>query len=254
MRAVVAVALLALAAPAQAGDVFQVPKEQVVARVHVVALAPLRDATDDGIPPAAVARWETALGEELGAVGVKVVPSAEYERVWRTLAAQVGGIWDPISGVVDGEKFKAVRQHTFSELQRLHGIDAVIDWSVVEAHSSRLSSEWNSWGKERWSVGDEPLEIDGAPLVLRIQRERPTRVLVAELWLFLSDRNDVTLYQGALEMAWIEVRYDNRRERRSAERVFAPERDARIRAMVKPLRDAYAAAEADGAAIEAPAR
>jgi len=234
--------LLAIAGPAMAGDVFQVPEEQVVASVHVVALAPLRDLTKDGAPSAALVRWEAVLTEELTALGLKVVPSTEFARVWGALASELGGVWDPVTGKADAKKLKAARQHTFGELQRLHGIDAVIDWHIVESHTSRLWSEWHTFGKQVWKAGDETLQLGGAPLVLRANQERPTRVLVVDLSLFLSDRNDVTLYQGTLEVAWTEVRHGARRERRPAAEVFAPDRDVRIRAMLKPLREAFDAA------------
>jgi hypothetical protein len=226
---------VALAAPSLADDLFRVPKDQVVSRVHVIALAPLRVATRDAMPPEIEARWESVLSAELAAAGAKVVPSPEYARVWRGLAEQLGGIWDPVTGDANDEKRVAARRHTFGELQRLDAIDAVVDWRLEEARVL---------AKESCPAGQGRLEREGSSLDLKPVYDRPNRVVAARLRIALSDRNDVTLYAGAIDVTWLEVRRGDFVERRPLALAFAPECDARLRELLKPLRDAYAEAQA----------
>lgn len=121
-----ALALLAGACATKPYDPFRIPAAELRGRVHAIALAPLqvsasladRSFARDRIEPLVVARLEKG--------GFAVVPSAEMERLWRAAAADVGGVFDPVSGEVDQERYDAVEASVFHDLRSQHRVDGVL--------------------------------------------------------------------------------------------------------------------------------
>jgi len=107
-------------------DPFRIPDSELRERVQTIALAPLRVSPWLAEPAFARAQIETLAAARLVAGDFKVVPSAEMERLWRSIAADVGNLFDPESGEVDDEHWEAVEAAVYRDLQSEHGVDAIL--------------------------------------------------------------------------------------------------------------------------------
>jgi hypothetical protein len=83
-------------------------------------------------PTLAREKIEPLVAARLAAGGFRVVAAQETERLWRAAAAEVGNVFDPVSGEVDEELFDAVEDSVYHELRAEHGADAVL-WMRVSA-------------------------------------------------------------------------------------------------------------------------
>lgn len=119
------------AAGGQSFDPYRVPKDQVLASVHTVAVMPLRLDPDARVAGEIAARIEGMVVDTLRRNGFTVVPPADFEKVWRTNSALLGGIYDPALGDPDPQKFKACLEHTARELGVRSRVDAIASASVL---------------------------------------------------------------------------------------------------------------------------
>ena len=107
-------------------DPFKIPDSELRERVKTIALAPLsvnpllvdRSYARSQIEPLATAR--------LTAGGFQVVPSEEMEKLWLSIATDVGELFDPVSGEVNDERYEAVESAVYRDLHSIHGVDAVL--------------------------------------------------------------------------------------------------------------------------------
>lgn len=107
-------------------DPFKTPAADVRQRVHTIAIAPLSASPNQLDIDAARMAIEEQAAARLRAGGYDVVPSAETERVWRRAAAEVGGVFDPVSGEVDEPRRDAVQAAIYRDLAAEHRADAVL--------------------------------------------------------------------------------------------------------------------------------
>jgi len=126
------VVVILLAGCAKPYDPFRVPRDQVTGRIRTIALAPIRVDPDlvDGVP--ARERIERLATERLSAGGFAVVQTAQMDRLWRDAVADVGNVYDPITGKGDEKRFGLVRDAVFRELATRSRVDAVLYLSVYD--------------------------------------------------------------------------------------------------------------------------
>ena len=244
-RRSLAIALSMLATTAQAAEPqqFEMPPDQVVARITHVALTPCRESTDTRLPAGLAARYEALLLGELRALGLRATPPEEYVRLWRELSIALGGVFDPSTGKPIAERYRAAREHTLRELQSLHGIDGVADCAVfVEGNAAVESDEYTSYSLRipPWRLGDEVLMWKGKKL-RGFYDQMPQRVRVLSVGVSLSDLNDVTLYRDATRLGWFALRVAGEETSRPIKEIASPDKDERVRGLLRALRDAYAA-------------
>lgn len=148
--ALLALTFLALVpgvAPAAAGentggyDPFVIPAARFHAEVKKVALVPIDISGSPETFGAVRNDVETRFAQALAAQGFQVVASAEYRRVWSTLAGRLGGVYDPVTGEPVTEKWKTCFDLVARELARDHAVDA-----VVMPVLSYGSMDWSSSG------------------------------------------------------------------------------------------------------------
>lgn len=126
--AVLAVVLTACAAPY---DPFRIPIAELRSRVRTIAVAPLLAAPDVVDVARAGATIEPLLADRIAAAGFAVVPSDVMERAWRRAAEDVGGVFDPVTGAADPERFEAVQAAVFRDLRTRHHVDAVLHATIA---------------------------------------------------------------------------------------------------------------------------
>lgn len=133
-RIVVFGAALVLVGCAPPPPGFRIHPPELRDRIGVIAIAVPRlplGADEDG---ALRSQLDAQLGERLRAAGFGVVSSDEWERLWRSLASDVGGIYDPKTGAGDDAKFEIVYDAAFRELRASRGVDAVAFLSIELIH------------------------------------------------------------------------------------------------------------------------
>lgn len=134
-----AIALLA-GACATPYDPFRIPAAELRARVRVIAIAPVRVSPGVADPALARARIEPLVAERLAAGGFRVVSADEVDRLWRSAVADVGNVFDPVSGELDEERYEAVESTVYHELSVRHRVDAVL-WTRVHTVDVFLAAE-----------------------------------------------------------------------------------------------------------------
>lgn len=132
----------------------------VRAGLKTVAVTPLRAPTDIPNRPEVQRRIEGAVEARLRASGLSVVPAEEMRKIEDELLAALGGYYDPRTGKIDEERYKAYRDHASSEFRRLHPTDAWVEPAVVPARApyGGATARWDgiedtSTGHE-WTLGD----------------------------------------------------------------------------------------------------
>jgi len=109
---------------------FMIPDSELRERVQTIALAPLRVASSLADPAFARSQIEPLVTARLIAGGFQVVSSEEMEQLWRSIAMDMGNLFDPESGEVDGERWEAVEGAVYRDLQSEHGADAILYLTV----------------------------------------------------------------------------------------------------------------------------
>lgn len=134
---------------------FEVPRDEILAKVHRVGLMPMTLAEDFKDRNEVKTRYEELLTERLQKLGWEVVPSAKYDELLLQLKREIGGYHDPFTGEVDVEKRKAVSEHAQREFYRLHQLDAALSPAIrrVSAYWSHNFAMWH--GVEEASTGKE---------------------------------------------------------------------------------------------------
>ena len=184
-RAALALALL-VSGCVKPYDPFRIPREELRRRIHTIALAPIRVDPDVGDPAPTRARVEVMASRRLTAGGFTVIPAKEMERLWREAAADVGDVFDPITGQVDKRRFDLVEEAVFRELAGRYRADAVLHLSVYGVDLFRTGAKVQFCGREDavyWPGG----------LALGIMEET-TLVRAACLGVTLSDMDEHVLY------------------------------------------------------------
>ena len=146
-RAAVALALL-VSGCVKPYDPFRIPREELRRRIHTIALAPIRVDPDVGDPAPTRARVEVMASRRLTAGGFTVIPAKEMERLWREAAADVGDVFDPITGQVDKRRFDLVEEAVFRELAGRYRADAVLHLSVYGVDLFRTGAKVQFCGRE----------------------------------------------------------------------------------------------------------
>ena len=155
-------ALALLAACAKPYNPFRVPLDQVRERIRTIALAPVRfeidvaDARRTGDAIAALAK------DRLVAAGFQVVDATVMDAAWRQAAADVGPVFDPITGVADKTRYGLVEDAVYRELATAHHADAVLQLRVVVVDVPLAGKSMKFCGVEDvtywpWSAGG-PIE------------------------------------------------------------------------------------------------
>jgi hypothetical protein len=181
--------LLALLATAgcvtpQHYDPFKVAEADVRSRVDTIALAPLRVSSELAEPAAARAAIEPLVIAKLERAGFRVVPSTEFDALWRAAASAVGDVYDPKTGEVNKERWEAVEDTVYHDLAKQHAADALLYLRISE-------EEYPLPTPRLWFCGTqgELYWPSGLPLPAR-----PTLAYAACLNTTLYDLEERTLY------------------------------------------------------------
>ena len=166
---------------------FKVPQADIKNKVKVVALAPINFPTDIDNAEAIKATFESLVTAKLREGGFTVVPSPEYGQIWKDMTEKLNGIFDPMTGKRDQQKYKTAREHTLRELASRTKADGLLDFAVVPVKAGfRLNVA-------SWHGTSEDLVPGGVFTAVLIGGSNGT-VGALSLGVTLSDINDVEMY------------------------------------------------------------
>jgi hypothetical protein len=126
-----ALASMAACTPRKAYDPFRVPRDEVRQRVRTIAISPIRldvDVEDAQRIRDAIAELVTA---KLVAGGFGVVPAPVMHAAWRRVVADVGPVFNPITGSGDKARLDLVEDAVRREVAETHHADAVLHVQVI---------------------------------------------------------------------------------------------------------------------------
>jgi hypothetical protein len=138
------------------------PGSQIKQQVLTVALKPV-DATGHPLDSLVKARYEKQLSARLAQLGFRVIAPSTYVRAAEAAAAEVGGIYDPITGKPAPDKAKAAQEVLARQLRATHAVDA-----IVSAQFTRVAASYDLQGAAAWdgtsqSVFATPAGWNGKP-------------------------------------------------------------------------------------------
>lgn len=105
---------------------FKVNREEFLTKVKTIALAPLTVPGDLEDAEQVKDKYESLISLKLGERGFTIIPSKEFQAVYKKTMEQMGGVFDPMTGKLDESKGEALQTHTLRELQRTTHSDAVL--------------------------------------------------------------------------------------------------------------------------------
>jgi hypothetical protein len=142
---IVPLILAACAPPLEEYDPFVVPADRVYMTIGAIVLAPVVPPPDVAVSAAAAARIDSVVGQQLREAGFRVVPAAEYGKIWDRILQQMGGFFDPLTGVRDESKFAAARGELLEELLGRFETQVVMyaELEVVDAFVEGGLAEWD---------------------------------------------------------------------------------------------------------------
>lgn len=120
------------------------PGAQIKQQVMTVALKPV-DATGHPLDSLVKARYEKQLSDKLAQLGFRVIAPSTYARAAEAAAAEVGGIYDPITGKPAPDKAKAAQEVLGRRLRETHAVDA-----IMSAEFTRVGAPYDLQGAAAW--------------------------------------------------------------------------------------------------------
>ncbi len=189
------VATLASAGSQEKYDPYKVPRTQVVAQVLKIALQPIYLPPETVDAAAIRSRIERVVTESLEAGGFSVVPSGEYAATWRRLSEQVGGAYDPVTGVADTPKYNSLHDLAARDLAARLQTDATL-YVGVDVGAMRF------WGNPLAGIS-----APGGYLKWRGEwfHDIPQRINGTYLNALLTDNASVLLYSIRVPIEWTEI-------------------------------------------------
>lgn len=169
---------------------FKIPREQFHDQLKVVALSPIgmpRELTN--LDPAK-RKFLTLIETQLRGAGYTVVGAAVAGIIWDSMATEISGFYDPVTGVRDEEKVKAVRMQMYQKLKAKFNIDAML-FSHIVVVPAKLDNDRAKW--DGTSEGAARKKFWKAVLGMSHSGTIPA----LSLHVTLSDTDDRDLYKNA---------------------------------------------------------
>jgi hypothetical protein len=217
---VIAILLIIGGSPTWADDDYQplkIPAESILNRVKVIAMEPFTVPVDVVLSGELRIKLEQILLEELENRGYQVLPSIEFDSRWQRYSEQIGGVYDPQTGIRDEEKYGIVWDFTTRELQNRFHAQAVADPNIFYRELT-LYPRFGDLVNIIWKIaGNTAVQWSGSPLT-----ERPSYVNGAWVGMGIYDAERAKLYSVGVPLGYVAVYALRGRELLPAERLLDP--------------------------------
>ena len=169
---------------------YQVPREQFYGQMRTVAVGPVFVPRDLDNPDPVRQKFQTLIYQQLRDVGVTVVPSEDVQAIWDSVAGQMNGFYDPVTGQRDEAKIKTVRMHLYHELKAKYAISAMVFPSIAVV-PAKLDGD-----RARWDGASQGAAKHGFWKAVAGVSHSGT-IPALSLRIVLSDTEDTRLYENA---------------------------------------------------------
>lgn len=170
---------------------FLTPKSEIAAKTKTVALTPVTVPDQVTDPGPIAARYDSLIAEELRAAGLTVIPSREFDGLWKRIRDSIGGVYDARTGKVDTVKQDAARTLAMRELKERFNADGWLQPVIVVTGAAFGS------GTARWDGVKESYESTVMKLLAfvgRVHAEGTAPALSLEIR--LEDMQGLPEYQN----------------------------------------------------------
>jgi len=176
---------------------YQIPREQFHAKVRTIGIAEFDVPSDLENPDAVKQRFEGLIIEMLESQGFQTVPSEQVTAIWKEMETQMGGMFDPMTGELNEEKYEAARLHALQEIATRFGADAVLHPTI-----GVVDAEFES-GTAHWCRSSQHMQSMGSVLLDGLAGMTSSGTIKATcLFVVIEDISGVNLYT---DMGGIEV-------------------------------------------------
>jgi hypothetical protein len=141
-------------------DPLKLPRDEILARVKSVVIAPLSAAGFE-VSNEKRAQYQKLLADELSRAGIAVTIDNSLRDAMLSESKRVGGFWDPITGTFDEARAKAARDGMLAALPADKRPDAVL-WAGLESRQAAHNMGDASWdGTSQSAVTLGPVKKTG---------------------------------------------------------------------------------------------
>ena len=134
---------VAPAATTEATAAGRLSRDELLARFHRLALAPLEIGAIDQHDPTR-ARYAELLKSRLTELGFEVIPADDFATRWEEEVKNAGGLYDPFTGHADEAKRRATRAKVVGAVRDQHEVGAVVV-PAVEARNAYYHGDQAEW-------------------------------------------------------------------------------------------------------------
>jgi hypothetical protein len=161
---VVASMLLAGCAGKAEREAFAVEPGLIAQSINTLVLTPVSLPTE--LDPYAdhMEEFDSLIADLLAQTDFVLIPAREYSTLWEDVMEQAGGLFDPVTGERDEEKFAAARDTLFSLLTELYHPDALLypEIWIVGAPFSEGTARWDGTSQGLVGFGTRLIDALGA--------------------------------------------------------------------------------------------
>ena len=176
---------------------YQIPREQFHATVRTIAVFRLMLPDDLENPDRVREKFEAMILTALEREGYRTVPPQQVTPIWEEITTQLGGLFDPMTGARDEEKFDTARLHALQEIATRFGADALLHPSIRV-----VDAKFDS-GTARWCGSTQSMQSTGSSMLEALAGMSTSGTIKATcLFVVVEDMSGVDLYK---DMGGIEV-------------------------------------------------
>ena len=141
----VTVAVFASCASKTQFNPFVTPETAVYDVARVISLAPFAEPAGLAVPDSILQLFETLIDSALSSGGFSTVPEDAYAAAWQAILEDLGGIYDPMTGQLDNEKYRVAEQRIAHEMSEQFGANAFLypELVLVDAEFANGVAKWD---------------------------------------------------------------------------------------------------------------
>jgi hypothetical protein len=128
--------LLWACGPKSSYDPFVVPEGNVYGTAQVIAMAPFPEPADISVPDSILQILESLIDSTLSAGGFTTIPAEAFAKSWQAIVEELGRVYDPMTGRLDGEKYRVAEERLGRELSEQFDVDALMYPELVLADAA----------------------------------------------------------------------------------------------------------------------
>src|SRR5215469_12039614 len=199
-----AVSAILTAVASSVNATFIVPRAELVTTIKTIGVMPVE--MDEAVPnpDEIAARLEQDIAERLQRGGFTVVPASEMRAIRARGAASLGGVYDPMTGLLNREKLEALREFSTQEYRTHHPVDGILQLGVVR-RDAQYKLGWSEWDGVRERVTSKHGLADVMERGILAGVSQVGTVPALSLEVILLDARGLTAYRGVgglLVLAW----------------------------------------------------